>query len=371
MASPLGQRPATWAEQRADLLHGWELPIFAVKHAFEWVFYYLWRWGLLRVLEYSSFLSVMFAVLVYFNEAPDRKKQKHYQAWQVINTAQGKGGNGGRIEAMQELNIDKIPLVGVDASRAFLQGVKLKKANLLRSNLEASDLRDCVLEGAHMEFSELTNANFRGGNLRGTFLRDSNLENADFFGVDLTGADLSFCNLKDVDFRYAELKGLQWDTVRSMEGANIFGVKNAPTGFPRMGAGPRRHFQRTGLARVQHRRHRRHNRGDPYRRQHLLLRQAIFKNPPLMLRHAGFTAMDRRHRHAPQFKISPPRSLPANCVHPQNGTSWPHTSHAPPHAETGSTRCSCPMMALAARAASIVAPVMTSAASDRITSSSP
>ena len=71
---------------------------------------------LLRILEYSSFLSVMFAVVVYFNEAPDRKKQKHYQAWQVINTAQGKGGSGGRIEAMQELNADKIPLVGVDAS---------------------------------------------------------------------------------------------------------------------------------------------------------------------------------------------------------------------------------------------------------------
>src|SRR5258708_16018932 len=135
MPSGPRQRPAPWAEQRAELLHGWELPIFAVKYVVEWIVYYLGRWGLLRILEYSSFLSVMFAVLVYFNEAPDRKKQKHYQAWQVINTAQGKGGSGGRVEAMQELNADKIPLVGVEVEHAFLQGIRLSKSNLVRSDL--------------------------------------------------------------------------------------------------------------------------------------------------------------------------------------------------------------------------------------------
>ena len=231
MASTTRQRPAPWEDQRGDLLHGWELPIFAVKYVVEWIVYYLGRWGLLRILEYSSFLSVMFAVLVYFNEAPDRKKQKHYQAWQVINTAQGKGGSGGRIEAMQELNADRIPLVGVDAQHAFLQALKLAKANLVRSNFEASDLRDCVLEGAHMEFSNLKSANLRGGNLHGTHLRDSDLESADLFGANLSGADLSLTNLKDVDLRYADLKGIQWDGILSMEAANIYGVKNAPDGF--------------------------------------------------------------------------------------------------------------------------------------------
>ena len=77
-------------------------------------------------------------MIFYFTEAGDRKKQKHYQAWQVINTAQGKGGSGGRIEALQELNQDHVPLVGVDASEASLQGLRLHKANLLRCNLSAS-----------------------------------------------------------------------------------------------------------------------------------------------------------------------------------------------------------------------------------------
>ena len=223
--------PEPWAEYRLALVHGWELPIFGIKYIAEWIVYYLWRWGLLRILEYSSFLSVLFAVAVYFNEAPDRKKQKHYQASQVINTAQGKGGSGGRIEAMQELNADKIELVGVDVSHAFLQGVKLPKANLVRSDFEAADLRDCVLEHAHMDYSNLKYANFRNGNLHGAYLKDSNLESADLFGANLSGADLSLTNLNDVDLRYADLKGIRWADIRSMEEANVFGVKNAPDGF--------------------------------------------------------------------------------------------------------------------------------------------
>jgi hypothetical protein len=69
--------------------------------------------GFFEVLEYLGVFSVLIAIVFYFSEAGDRRKQKHYQAWQVINTAQGKGGSGGRIEALQELNIDRIPLVGV------------------------------------------------------------------------------------------------------------------------------------------------------------------------------------------------------------------------------------------------------------------
>jgi hypothetical protein len=231
MAREPRHRPDPWAEQRQNVLHGWEVPIFAIKFIVEWIVYYLGRWGLLRILEYSSFLSVLFAVLVYYNEAPDRKKQKHYQAWQVINTSQGKGGSGGRIEAMQELNADKIPLVGVDVSHAFLRGVLLPKAILVRSTFEAADLRDCVLEGAHMDASELMHANLRNGKMKGVRLKDSNLESADLFGADLTGADLSQTNLNDVDMRYADLKNLIWKDILSIKAANIYGVKNAPAGF--------------------------------------------------------------------------------------------------------------------------------------------
>src|SRR5208337_3247481 len=110
-------------------------------------------------------LSVLVAVIFYFTESGDRRKQKHYQAWQVINTAQGKGGSGGRIEALQELNEDHQALVGLDAPGAFLQGVRLDGANLLRCNLEAADLRDSHLASAELEWADLQSANFRSGDL--------------------------------------------------------------------------------------------------------------------------------------------------------------------------------------------------------------
>ena len=231
MAHEHKHAPAPWVEQRQSVLHKWEVPIFGIKFVIEWILYYLGRWGVLKIIEYGSFLSVVFAVGVYWNEAPDRQKQKHYQAWQVINTAQGKGGSGGRIEAMQELNMDKIPLVGVDVGQAFLQGVKLPKANLTRSDFQAADLRDCVLEDARMDFSNLHAANFRGCDLKRVHMADSDLESADLFGTDLSGADLSRTSLKDVDLRYSDLKGVVWSDITSMEAANVYGVKNAPAGF--------------------------------------------------------------------------------------------------------------------------------------------
>jgi len=42
---------------------------------------------------------------------------------------------------LQELNADRVPLVGVDVSGAFLQGIRLRGARLLRSNFSAVDAR--------------------------------------------------------------------------------------------------------------------------------------------------------------------------------------------------------------------------------------
>src|SRR5262244_4200380 len=120
----------------------WSSPFWLLEWGFEWLSYGLSHWALLEVLQYLGSFGVLIAVIFYFAESGDRLKQKHYQAWQVINTAQGKGGSGGRLEALQELNRDGVPLVGVDVSRAFLQGVQLPHAHLLRANFENADARD-------------------------------------------------------------------------------------------------------------------------------------------------------------------------------------------------------------------------------------
>ena len=94
-------RPAPWRERRKAIAHRWIVPFAALELVWEWVAFALSNWTFLEVLEYLGSFSVLVAVVFYFSESGDRVKQRHYQAWQVINTAQGKGGSGGRIEALQ------------------------------------------------------------------------------------------------------------------------------------------------------------------------------------------------------------------------------------------------------------------------------
>jgi len=207
------------------------IPFIAFEWVWQWLAYLLSNWSFLEVLEYLGSFSVLVAVIFYFSESGNRTKQRHYQAWQVINTAQGKGGSGGRIEALQELNADKVPLVGVDVSSAFLQGLKLEDANLLRSDFSAADVR-----GSDLKSSNFTSANLRSANFRNSDLEDASFEDADMKDVDLWGSNLSRASFRDADLSgadltFADLKGVQWKELKGVTGTNLFGVKNPPDGF--------------------------------------------------------------------------------------------------------------------------------------------
>lgn len=216
---------------RSEVGHSWLLPLRRIEWIFEWIAYALSRWSFLEVLEYLGSLSILVGIIFYFSESGDRIKQRHYQAWQVINTAQGKGGSGGRIEALQELNADKVQLVGVDVSTAFLQGVRLEHANLLRADLSSADLRGSSFQGADFTFATLRSANFRDSNLRNANLTSANLSDADLVGANLTGAKFDSADLSSTDLRNADLKDAVWQHISSMKAANIDGIRNAPVGF--------------------------------------------------------------------------------------------------------------------------------------------
>ena len=74
------------------------------------------------------------------------RKAANYQAWQVVNTAQGKGGSGGRVDALQDLVRNGVSLAGVQLDDAWLEGL--------------------VLPGADMRLATLRHANLRGADLR-------------------------------------------------------------------------------------------------------------------------------------------------------------------------------------------------------------
>jgi len=225
------KRPEPWSTRRQRLKRSWTVPLWAFEWFTEWVAYVLSNWSFLEVLEYLSSFGVLIAVIFYFSESGDRLKQKHYQAWQVVNTAQGRGGNGGRIDALQELNADRIALVGVDVSGAFLQGIQLHGARLSRCNFAGTDLRNSDFDSADMSDANLRGANFRESALRGVQFEDADLTDADLWGADLRGANLSRTILEKADLSRTNLANLKWSGIRELKGANIFGVKNAPEGF--------------------------------------------------------------------------------------------------------------------------------------------
>jgi uncharacterized protein YjbI with pentapeptide repeats len=183
------------------------------------------------VVNYLRSFGIIVAVAFYFSESGDRLKQKHYQAWQVINTAQGKGGNGGRLDALQELNEDHVPLVGVDVSEAFLQGLHLEKADLARANLNAADVRNAVLPAIDFSDANLRSANFRDSNCRSASFRGATLDDADFSGADLSNADFSGTTMANTDLHNTDIRGIDWAHIVGIKGANIARIRNAPEGF--------------------------------------------------------------------------------------------------------------------------------------------
>ncbi len=225
------KRPERWREQRAAAGNAGMVLLLAIEYPFDWLAYVLSHWSFLEVLEYLGSFSILIAVIFYFSESGDRLQQKHYQAWQVINTAQGKGGSGGRIEALQELDEDGVPLVGVDVAGAFLQGVRLPHAKLIRANFNAVDARNSDLRAVDFTAANLRSANFRNSNLSGAKLQGADLGEGDFCSANFGGANFAGATLDGADMGNTDLAGIKWQNIKSVKGASLQDVRNAPTGF--------------------------------------------------------------------------------------------------------------------------------------------
>lgn len=143
----------------------------------------------------------------------------NYQAWQVINSAQGKGGSGGRIEALSDLLRNEVSLAGIRLDDAWLEQVHLPRATLVRGSFQRANLSHANLAGANLEGADLTEAELVAADLSGANLRGAVLTGARLAGATLDGADV-----RDV---------VGWREVHSLGHASVIGVRNAPLGFMR------------------------------------------------------------------------------------------------------------------------------------------
>jgi hypothetical protein len=188
----------------------------------------IWAFWLQQAWATASLAALLFAAYQLWARRGEQRKAEaevavvahkaaNYQAWQVVNSAQGKGGSGGRIDALQDLNRNAVSLAGVRLDGAWLTGIALAEAQLRHASLREANLSGADLRGANLENADLSDVNLTGADLKGAFLK----------GALVTGA-----NLAAVDLRGADLEGLRdWAEIRSASYLNIEGVRHPPAGF--------------------------------------------------------------------------------------------------------------------------------------------
>jgi hypothetical protein len=204
---------------RTLLAQGDSLPPVAASH---WLAFAA---DLIKVTESAAFIFGAYQVFLSRKErqAADAAAARRaiidssYQAWQVINSAQGKGGSGGRVEALAALLRNGESLAGITLDDAWLEGVALPRGILTRASLQSANLARADLSGANLEGADLREANLVAADLRGARLR----------GANVAGARLSAATLDDADV--AELVG--WEDIRSLSHASIARLMRPPQGF--------------------------------------------------------------------------------------------------------------------------------------------
>jgi BTB/POZ domain-containing protein KCTD9 len=162
------------------------------------------------LLQSAESIAIVAAVILYFKEIPDRKAQKHYKAWQVIdNAAAAKTSTSyARKQALEDLVRDGVSLVGIDIPGSDLIRANLKNAILGSADLSGADLRWTDLSGSILIDTNLRDANLIGTNLSGADLSAANLSNANLAAVDFSGVNLFAANLSNANLSGANLNGV-------------------------------------------------------------------------------------------------------------------------------------------------------------------
>lgn len=179
--------------------------------------------------------SILVAVLLFFLEAPERDKQAHYEAWKTIDAAHGLRTSYARIQALHDLNSDRVPLRGFNAPEADLRGIDLAGADLSNAHLSGADLSFANLSNANLSHANLvetklnnanlSNAHLKGANLDYTDFIEANLQNVDFVGASLVGANFVRANLERAYFGDVNLSQCVF-TDANLKQTKFFGIEN-------------------------------------------------------------------------------------------------------------------------------------------------
>ena len=221
--------------------------------------------AIIDLLNLIASLSLISTAIGFFSEAGERKKQNHYQAWQVINLAIGSPAESGRKAAIADLFADGVSLAGLDLNKATIQELDISpdclflswhvfhqlctskvpmfseriaflplsnfrdailldsnfsKANLVESNFENVNLVDNQFQEARLYRSKFQYAVIVASHFQNAHIVEGSLQNARFIGGSLQGANLSETKLERALFIDTDLRGVQGLVKEQLTGEN-------------------------------------------------------------------------------------------------------------------------------------------------------
>ena len=197
-----------------------------------WLFCQIRESVLLNIVEG---FSILVAVWLFFLETPERDKQAHYEAWKTIDSAHGLRNSYARLQALQDLNSDRIPLRGFNAPEADLRGINLSGADLSNAYLSGADLSNANLSNANLSYANLAetrldnvnlnNSKLTGANISYASFIEAKLQNVDFVGANIIGANFVRANLAQAYFGDVNFNQCLLDDA-NLQKTKFFGVEN-------------------------------------------------------------------------------------------------------------------------------------------------
>ena len=142
------------------------------------------------IAEILGKLTVVVGIFDFVIEAPDRAKQRHYQAWQLLNVAREAHGDAGRRIALRDLIKDH---------------VSLTELSLAGGNFDGMDFRSMIAPGLDLTGAKIGDADFSCKS--GIFLNDYwRPSYSSCWTTDLSGARIE-TEIVGVNFFHADLRG--------------------------------------------------------------------------------------------------------------------------------------------------------------------
>jgi len=181
------------------------------------------RWGaaLGNVLLILQTIVVVPAAVEYFFGKSGRAKSRHYEAWGVISRSKGMKGDGGRGQALQDLNNDHVVLRGLEIPGAIIDSLRLPRSDLKGTNLSHAMLPHATFSGAKVTRATMVETKFLNAAFQYADLSMSNADSAVFNGAALCHSLFIGTSLRDAQFRGATIRGADF------RGADLRGARFA------------------------------------------------------------------------------------------------------------------------------------------------